>query len=119
MRSFVDMRLSPALAAWLVDQGHDAVHAAGVGLDRAPDDAITRYAQTERRVIITADLDYPRPLAFMRAKEGLILFRGGNYSERQARERLSLALGSVPHDDLPTSIVVIEKGRIRRRRLSS
>ena len=32
MRFLVDMPLSPALAVWLVERGHDAVHAAAIGL---------------------------------------------------------------------------------------
>lgn len=75
-------------------------------------------AGEEGQVVITADLDYPRLLALTQAQgPGLILFRGGNYSEREAVERLGRALEVVPFDDLPVSVVVIEKGRIRRTRL--
>jgi predicted nuclease of predicted toxin-antitoxin system len=34
------MPLSPRLATWLVDQGHDAVHAAKLDLASAPDTQI-------------------------------------------------------------------------------
>lgn len=118
MRFLVDMPLSPELAVWLVRQGHDAVHALEAGLDRAPDEVILERARNEQRVIVTADLDYPRLLALAQAEgPGLILFRGGNYSEQEAVERLTRALETVPNEELPNSIVVIEKGRIRRRRL--
>lgn len=118
MRFLVDMPLSPGLVGWLVRHGHDAVHAVEVGLDRAPDEVIVEHARNEQRVIITADLDYPRLLALAQAEgPGLILFRGGNYSEQETVERLMRTLESIPIQELPTSIVVIEKGRIRRRRL--
>lgn len=118
MRFLVDMPLSQELAVWLVRQGHDAVHALEAGLDRAPDEVILERARNEQRVIVTADLDYPRLLALAQAEgPGLILFRGGNYSEQEAVERLTRALETVPNEELPNSIVVIEKGRIRRRRL--
>lgn len=79
---------------------------------------ILERARNEQRVVVTADLDYPRLLALAQAEgPGLILFRGGNYSEQEAVERLTRALESVPIQELPNSIVVIEKGRIRRRRL--
>jgi predicted nuclease of predicted toxin-antitoxin system len=118
MRFLVDMPLSPELAVWLAQQGHDAVHALGAGLDRAPDEVILERARNEQRVVITADLDYPRLLALAQAEGlGLILFRGGNYSEQEAVERLTRALETVPIEELPNSIVVIEKRRIRRRRL--
>lgn len=118
MRFLVDMPLSPELAGWLVRQGHDAVHVLEVGLDRASDAAILEHARNERRVVITADLDYPRLLTLMRTEgPGLILFRGGNYSEKEAVERLTQTLKTIPKEELPNSIVVIEKNRIRRRRL--
>ncbi len=117
MRFLVDMPLSPELAVWLGQQGHDAVHALKAGLDRAPDEVILERARNEQRVVVTADLDYPRLFALAQAEgPGLILFRGGNYSEQEAVERLRRVLETVPNEELPNSIVVIEKGRIRRRR---
>lgn len=69
-------------------------------------------------MLVTADLDYPRLLALAKAEgPGLILFRGGNYSEQEALERITRVLETIPNEELPNSIVVIEKGRIRRRRL--
>lgn len=59
MKFLVDMPLSPALALWLSGQGHDAVHALDLGLDRAPDTAIIARAGTDQQTILTADLDYP------------------------------------------------------------
>jgi predicted nuclease of predicted toxin-antitoxin system len=112
------MPLSPNLAAWLRQQGNDAVHANEVGLERAPDAMILERARNERRIIVTADLDYPRLLALTHSEgPGLILFRGGNYSEQETVDRLSRAMISVPLEELASSIVVIEKDRIRRRRL--
>jgi predicted nuclease of predicted toxin-antitoxin system len=118
MKFLIDMPLSPELANWLNQQGHDAVHASKVGLDRASDTEILERARNEQRVVITADLDYPRFLALAQAEgPGLILFRGGNYSEQESLDRLKRALETIPNQELPNSIVVIEKERIRRRRL--
>ncbi|MBT9171729.1 MAG: hypothetical protein DDT21_00097 [Syntrophomonadaceae bacterium] len=116
MKFLIDMPLSTGVAIWLVQQGHDAVHAFEMGLARASDEAILERAQGEQRVVVTADLDYPRLLALTRAEgPGLILFRGGNYSEQEAVDRLRQALETIPEGELPNSIVTIEKGRIRRR----
>ena len=74
MRFLVDMPLSPRLAQWLVEQGHEAVHAAGIGLHDAPDTTILQRALGERRIVVTADLDYPRLLATTQAEgPGIIL----------------------------------------------
>ena len=118
MKFLIDMPLSPELAIWLVREGHDAVHALDVGLGRASDAAILERARNEQRVVVTADLDYPRLLALAQAEgPGLILFRSGNYSEQEAVERLKRVFETIPDGELPNCIVVIEKGRIRRRRL--
>ncbi len=118
MKFLVDMPLSPELAVWLVRQGHDAVHASEVGLDRVSDAAILECARDEQRVMVTTDLDFARLLTLQQAEgPGLILFRSGNYSEQETIERLRRALDTIPDEELPSSIVIIEKGRIRRRRL--
>lgn len=118
MRFLVDMPLSPGLAAWLERQGHDAVHASEMGLYRASDSVILERARNEERVVVTADLGFSRLLVSLQSKgPALVLFRGGNYSEQEAVERLQRTLETIPAEELAGSIVVIEKGRIRRRRL--
>ena len=118
MKFFVDMPLSPELARWLRTEGHDAVHASDVGLYQASDKEILTVAASQSRVIITADLDYPRLLATLGATyPGLILLRGGNYSEEESLECVRRVLMSVAQNDLPKSIVVVERERVRRRPL--
>lgn len=112
------MPLSPELAIWLIQHGHDAIHAFEAGLDRATDEVILERARNDDRIVITADLDFPRLLALAQADgPGLILFRGGNYSEQEIEQRLIRTFETVQHEELPNSIIVIEKKRIRRRRL--
>jgi predicted nuclease of predicted toxin-antitoxin system len=60
-----------------------------IGQDRATDRALLELARREERIIITADLDFPRLLALSAAKgPGLILFRGGNYSDAEHSTQL-------------------------------
>lgn len=112
------MPLSPALAPWLGQNGHDAVHAAAICLERAPGASLLARARGEGRVILTADLDYPRLLFLLQAEgPGLILFRGGTYTDEEVLNRVARVLETIPASDLERSIVVIERDRIRRRRL--
>lgn len=112
------MPLSPDLATWLKQQGHDAVHASDKGLYCTSDSLIIEVARKEKRVIITADLDYPQLLALSYAESpGLILFRNGNYSEYETIVYLEHALNVISDDEFSNSIIVIEKERIRKRRL--
>jgi len=118
VKFLVDMPLSPALAAWLREHGHDAVHAAELNLNRAPDVDILARAKSEGRIVITADLDYPRLLALARATDpGLILFRDGTWSDADVITRIGEILQLLTADDIEHAIIVVERDRLRRRRL--
>ena len=118
MNFLVDMPLSPVLARWLSDKGHDAVHAMAIGMARAPDIAIMERARDETRTIITADLDYPRLLALNASAEpSVVLFRGGNWSDHDVLAHMELLLHKFDESDFNRSIFVVEWNRVRRRRL--
>jgi predicted nuclease of predicted toxin-antitoxin system len=73
----VDMPLSPELAQWLRAEGHTAVHANELSMNRSPDAEILQAAVRDDCVVITADLDFPRLLAKLGSTgPGLILLRG-------------------------------------------
>ncbi len=118
MKFLVDMPLPPGLAHWLEEAGHDAVHAMTIEMARASDADIIARAALDLRVIITADLDYPRMLALTRtAAPGLILFRGGDWGGAEVVARMSEILAAMSEDDMSSSIFVVERNRIRRRKL--
>jgi len=69
------MPVTPQAVAHLEAKGHDALHASAVGLGAKPDIEILEHARTEGRIVITADLDYPRLLALLKLdRPGIILF---------------------------------------------
>src|SRR5260370_21956336 len=104
------MALSPALAHWLAARGHDAVHAAALGLDRAADAEIMARATRDARTVVTADLDYPRLLALAGAAgPNLILFRGGNWSETDVVPRMQQVLGTLGASDFTPSLIVVDR----------
>ena len=118
MRFLINVPLSPQLAAWLIDEGHGAVNAAAIGLSTALDAEIIEVARQERRTIATADLDYPRLLAVARATEpSLILIRGGSWNEADVRLRMATVLAYLETSDIIGSVIVVERKRVRRRRL--
>jgi predicted nuclease of predicted toxin-antitoxin system len=118
VKFLVDMPLPPALAHWLATKGHDAVHASAVGLDRSADAEILARARQDARTVVTADLDYPRLLALAGAEgPSPILFRGGNWSEPDVTARMQQILHVMGESELVQSIVVVDRTRVRRRRL--
>lgn len=118
MKFLVDMALSPDLAAWLCANAHDALHASAMGLSEAADDVILARAAQEQRILVTADLDFPRLMALFAVRSpGLILFRGGEFSARETEALLSRVLGQMSEQELDRSIVIVERSRIRKRPL--
>jgi predicted nuclease of predicted toxin-antitoxin system len=118
MKILLDMPVSPLLLDVLHVYGHEGVHAYQIGQDRASDSELLEIARRENRVIITADLDFPRLLVLSSAKgPGIILFRGGSYSDSEMCALLERVLKQVPPEDLSSSICVVDKKRIRITRL--
>ena len=118
MKALLDVPVSPSLLDVLREFGHEGVHAAQIGLARATDSELIGFAANEQRIVITADLDFPRLLALSSAHNpGLILFRGGNYSEDEMRALLRRVLEQIEPDVLKRAICVVDKTRIRITRL--
>jgi predicted nuclease of predicted toxin-antitoxin system len=87
-------------------------------MNQSADSEILHFAAANGRVIVTADLDFPRLLAALGStRPGLILLRGGNYSDAESLECVRRVLMSIAEDELLGCIVVVDRERIRRRRL--
>jgi predicted nuclease of predicted toxin-antitoxin system len=87
-------------------------------MERAADSELMERADYDDRTIVTADLDYPRLLALTGAAgPSLILFRGGDWSETAVIARMAQILDSLDGRDIGQSILVVDRNRVRRRRL--
>ena len=67
MRFLLDMPVSAQLLSVLDANGHEGIHAHQIGQDRATDRELLEIARQEQRIVITADLDFPRLLALSSA----------------------------------------------------
>ena len=118
MKALLDMPVSSALLDVLRRHGHEGVHAHHIRKDRASDRELLELARGEGRVIITADLDFPRLLAVSEAEgPGVILFQGGNYSDAEMCDLPERVLREVPPEVLERSVSVVDRRRIRVTRL--
>jgi len=114
MKFLLDMPVSPLLLHVLQSYGHEGVHAYQIGKDRASDREVLEIARRESRIVITADLDFPRLLALSLAEgPGLVLFRGGNYSDSEMCDLLERLLKTVRPEVMERSVCVVDKSRIR------
>ena len=114
MKFLLDMPVSPSLLNVLEANGYEGVHAHQIGKDQAPDTELLALALREGRIVITADLDFPRILALSLAEgPGVILFRGGNYSDIEMCDLLERVLSEISCEILESSICVVDRNRIR------
>jgi predicted nuclease of predicted toxin-antitoxin system len=114
MKFLLDMPVSFLLLDVLQAHGHEGAHAHQISKDRASDEELLEIARRESRVIITADLDFPRLMALSLAQgPGLILFRGGSYSDSEMCNLLSRVPERVQPEVLEKSICAVDRKRVR------
>jgi predicted nuclease of predicted toxin-antitoxin system len=118
MRFLVDSALSPTLARYLIEAGHDAVHVRDRGLATAIDDDVLALADREHRVLLSQDTDFGTLLALHRARRpSFVLFRCDNKQSEFLVKLLLVQLDEI-HEDLESgSVIVIEETRVRIRHL--
>lgn len=112
------MPVTPRAVDHLIAAGHEAVHASQVALGTSEDDDILERARREERVVITADLDYPRLLAIQQVRSpGMILLRGGSFSRDEMLAMLDAVLSELGPQKIEGGIAVVDRSRVRWRRL--
>lgn len=78
MKFLIDANLPPALARWLVSEGHEAHHVSDFGLEAMPDHVIWARARELDACIITKDEDFILLQALDRAGPAVVWIRIGN-----------------------------------------
>jgi predicted nuclease of predicted toxin-antitoxin system len=108
VKFLVDNNLSPLLAEILNAAGHDAVHLRSLGMQAATDEAVLAHAQSESRILISADTDFGGLLARSRAASpSVLLIR--RLAGRRAVEQSAIIQANLEQiaEDLATGAIVV------------
>ncbi len=119
MKLLLDSNLSHRVARLLRDADIDAVHVREHNLQHATDAAILEFAREHSLVVVSEDTDFGELLAQQRtAAPSFVLLR--TYEPMTPDKQAAVLLANLPRvrGDLEQgAIVVIERSRLRLRRL--
>ena len=112
------MGISQSVASWLRSQGHDAVHLNDEHLFKLRDISILEKAVSEKRIILTTDMDFGQLLAFNKSQQASVIqFRTSVFSPVNIRQKLELVFDGFADQLDESFIITVEDNRIRFRKL--
>ena len=88
MKLLFDQNLSPRLVAQLADVFAGSLHVRQVGLERADDDAVWRYAKENDFAIVTRDSDFQERSQLADSTPRIVWIRRGNCSTHDVEAML-------------------------------
>ena len=110
MKLLFDQNLSPALVARMADVFPESLHVRSLGLERAPDDAVWRFALELGLAIVTKDSDFQERGQFASASPGIVWIRRGNCSTTEIEALLrkhSGRVASMTQDGTPRFLILL------------
>lgn len=118
MRFLADMGVGTKVVTWLKGKGHNVTHLSDEGLQRMPNGEIFAKAVSEKRVILTFDLDFGEIAALSkRKKTSVVVFRLHNTRPSHVIDRLSATLTDSVGALEKGAVVIVEESRHRIRYL--
>ncbi len=118
MKFLADMGISQTTVKWLNKEGFDTIHVRDINMHRSLDAEILLKAKDEKRIVLTCDLDFGDLLAASREyTPSVIIFRLENETPANVNKRLYRVLKESSDALIKGSIIVVEEGRYRVRKL--
>ena len=121
MKFFLDESVPFSLRAVLEDLGFKVEDVKTIGLRGADDATIAGYAQKNKAILVTRDLEFGSMLLYPKGSHhGCLILRLPFYFKAyQLAEALNAFLRDIKNDDLVGAVTILELGRFRVRRFSN
>lgn len=119
LKFLVDENLSPSLSDYLRSLGYDSQSVREVGLKWKPDEEIIKWVQKEKRILITADLDFGEFFYLKNfGKIGVIILKSKSQSLKSFEEIIDYLYkeGVLKNKKLENSLVIAIKRKYRMRK---
>jgi predicted nuclease of predicted toxin-antitoxin system len=114
MQFKIDENLPDALVALLAEQGHDASTVRQESLNGRPDVEVAAACSSERRALITLDLDFSDITAFPPERyAGIIVLRVRSQSRQHIMSVFQLVLPLLETEPLDGHLWIVEEHRVR------
>ena len=115
MRLKLDENLGGTAAALLRSGGHEVATVPGQGLSKATDREVIAACQSERRCLVTLDLDFGNPLLFDPAEyAGIAVLRlPARISHQDLLEACNTLIAGLTKRDIAGKLWIVRRGRIR------
>ena len=120
MRFLADMGVSPRCVEWLRAQGYDAVHLYEQDLHKLPDSEVLKKAHSEKRILLTMDLDFARILSSLEANDLplTVIFRLSDQRPQTIQAMIGAILPVLEqYFEQGNAILSVNDNKIRIRRL--
>lgn len=115
----LDENLSDELLATARGRGFDAESVRSEKLTGASDDVLFSQCGSERRALVTLDLDFSDPIRFPpTGRHGTIVLRPGRPSMQQISALFDAAMRALESESPEHAIWIVEPGRLRIYRSS-
>jgi len=119
MRLLLDQDVYAVTARFLIEQGHDVVRVAALGLAQAADETLLHTAHAEKRLFVTRDRDFGNLVFVKGLPAGVLYLRMMPGTMNGVHQKLVSVLAAYSQSELSSAFVVIEAGGYRIRRMSS
>jgi predicted nuclease of predicted toxin-antitoxin system len=116
----LDQNIPREVVAWLRKKrsAWTVTHTASLGMEGSDDAEIFRWAQAHKHLVITYDEDFADARFFpLGSHHGIVRLRVWPTTVEETISALNRLLEQVPTRELPGSLIIIDEGKIRLRRL--